>query len=352
VLEPYQATRNEAETCEASSAPSQLPFLIEPHNQPLIAVDAEEKLDFRQRLSSAAREQPGTGHIALPCSLSCINMCDAGSEKRFIKLATIDLFMHQTERPKDVASPPPVLLVTGGSRGIGAATTRLAARRGFSVCINYSHRQREAEALVNDICNAGGAAIAVQADISVESEVMRLFESVDKQLGRLTALVNNAGTVDRMMRLESMGAERLQRVFSLNTIGSFLCAREAVRRMSLRHGGSGGSIVNVSSGAARYGSPGEYVDYAASKAAVDTLTIGLAKEVAEDGIRVNAVRPGLIYTEIHEKSGEPGRVDRLASTIPMKRGGQPDEVATAILWLLSAEASFVSGAILDVAGGR
>ncbi len=198
----------------------------------------------------------------------------------------------------------------------------------------------------------GGRAIAVQADISSEADVVRLFETVDRQLGPLRALVNNAATLEQQMRLDSMDAARLQRVFATNAIGSILCAREAVRRMSTRYGGTGGAIVNVSSGAARSGSPGEYIDYAASKGAVDALTIGLAKEVAEEGIRVNCVRPGFIYTGMHAKGGEPERVERVKALVPMQRGGQPEEVAAAILWLLSAEASFVTGSILDVAGGR
>jgi NAD(P)-dependent dehydrogenase (short-subunit alcohol dehydrogenase family) len=198
----------------------------------------------------------------------------------------------------------------------------------------------------------GGHALAIQADISVESDVVRLFTEIDSQLGRLTALVNNAATLETQMRLDQMDAGRIARVFATNVTGSFLCAREAVRRMSTRHGGTGGAIVNVSSGAARAGSPGEYIDYAASKGAVDTMTIGLAKEVAEEGIRVNGVRPGFIYTDFHAKGGEPGRVDRVKSLVPMQRGGYPDEVAAAILWLLSDEASYITGAILDVAGGR
>jgi len=242
--------------------------------------------------------------------------------------------------------------VTGSSTGIGAATALLAARRGYAVCINYLQQRQKATEVVQAIEREGGRAIAVQADVSSEADVVRLFETADRQLGPLTALVNNAATLEPQMRLDSMDAARLHRVFATNAIGSILCAREAVRRMSLRHGGSGGSIVNVSSGAARSGSPGEYIDYAASKGAIDTMTIGLAKEVAEEGIRVNCVRPGFIYTGMHAKGGEPERVERVKSLVPMQRGGQPAEVAAAILWLLSAEASFVTGSILDVAGGR
>jgi NAD(P)-dependent dehydrogenase (short-subunit alcohol dehydrogenase family) len=245
-------------------------------------------------------------------------------------------------------SDPQVLIVTGGGRGIGAATARLAAERGYTVCVNYLRDRRAAEA----VASIGGNGIAVQADISVEAEVVALFEEVDRRLGRVTALVNNAATLEHQMRLDAMDAARWQRVLATNVIGTALCSREAVRRMSKNFGGAGGSIVNVSSGAARHGSPGEYIDYAASKGAVDTLTIGLAKEVAEEGIRVNGVRPGFIYTEMHAKGGEPGRVDRVKALAPMKRGGQPQEVAAAILWLLSAEASYVTGSILDVSGGR
>lgn len=245
-----------------------------------------------------------------------------------------------------------VLVVTGGSRGIGAATARLAAQQGYSVCVNYLRGQREAEEVVNTIQREGGYAIAVQADISSEAEVARLFDTVDRELGRLTALVNNAATLEHQMRLDEMDGARLLRVFTTNVIGTFLCAREAVRRMSTRHGGHGGGIVNVSSLAARLGSPNEYIDYASSKGAVDTFTIGLAKEVAEEGIRVNGVRPGFIYTDLHTKGGEPGRVDRVKTQVPMQRGGLPEEVARAILWLLSNEASYVAGTIIDVAGGR
>ena len=245
-----------------------------------------------------------------------------------------------------------VLLVTGGSRGIGAATARLAASRGYAVCINYRQDHRAAGEIVSHIECAGGRAAAVQADVSIEAEVVGLFQAVDRDLGPLRALVNNAGMLERQGRVEDMDAGRIGRVFATNVTGAFICAREAVKRMSTRHGGAGGAIVNVSSRAAALGSAGEYVDYAAAKAAVDTLTIGLAREVADEGVRVNAVRAGVILTGIHASGGEPGRADRIAPSIPMKRAGQVEEVARAILWLLSDEASYCTGAILDVSGGR
>jgi NAD(P)-dependent dehydrogenase (short-subunit alcohol dehydrogenase family) len=244
-----------------------------------------------------------------------------------------------------------VLIVTGGSRGIGAATAILAAERGYEVCINYLHNREAANSVIHSIEQLGGRAIAVAADIASEANVINLFTQVDKKLGSITALVNNAGILAPQMRIESMDATRLNQVFTTNITGSFLCAREAVKRMSTRHGGSGGAIVNISSGASRIGSPGEYVDYAASKGAIDTMTIGLAKEVANEGIRVNAVRPGVIYTDIHASGGEPNRVDRVKTFVPMKRGGQVIEVAQAILWLLSDEASYTTGSFIDVAGG-
>jgi NAD(P)-dependent dehydrogenase (short-subunit alcohol dehydrogenase family) len=246
----------------------------------------------------------------------------------------------------------PILLVTGGSRGIGAATARLAASRGYAVCLSYRSNAAAAEAVVADIERAGGEAFAVAADVAGEADVLRLFETVDARPGRLAALVNNAGILERQTTLVEMDAARWQRVLATNVIGSFLCAREAVRRISTRAGGAGGAIVNVSSMAARLGSPGEYVDYAASKGAIDSLTIGLAREVAAEGIRVNAVRPGVIYTEIHASGGEPGRVDRVKGAVPMQRGGRADEVARAILWLASDEASYSTGTFIDVSGGR
>ncbi len=244
------------------------------------------------------------------------------------------------------------ILITGASRGIGAACALLAGRRGYTVCVNYRENADAATRVVRAIESAGGRAFAVAADVADEGDVARLFAQVDVRCGRLDALVNNAGILARQMRVERMDAARINRIFATNVTGSFLCAREAVRRMSTRHGGSGGAIVNVSSRAAVLGSANEYVDYAASKAALDTLTIGLAKEVAGEGIRVNGVRPGLIDTDMHASGGEPGRIQRLQATVPLARGGTADEVAAAVLWLLSDEASYATGTFIDVSGGR
>lgn len=245
-----------------------------------------------------------------------------------------------------------VAVITGASRGIGAATALLAAQRGYSVCVNYRENRGAANRVVDAIEAGGGRGIAVRADVSEEADVVRLFETCDVSLGPVTELVNNAGSLEIQMRVDAMDAARLHRTLATNVIGPFLCAREAVRRMSLDRGGAGGAIVNVSSAAARLGSPGEYVDYAAAKGAIDTFTVGLAQEVAREGIRVNAVRAGFIYTDIHASGGEPARVDRVKEFVPMRRGGTADEVAQAILWLLSDEASFTTGSFIDVSGGR
>ena len=245
-----------------------------------------------------------------------------------------------------------VLLITGGSRGIGAACALLAARDGWDVAVNYTRDAAAAEAVAAQVRATGRRAIAVQADVADEAQVLRLFATVDAQLGRLQGLVNNVGVVDVAQRVDGMSVARLQRMFTVNVIGSFVCAREAVQRMSTRHGGSGGVIVNLSSAAARLGSPGQYVDYAASKGAIDTFTTGLAREVAAEGIRVNAVRPGLIETEIHASGGQPERARELAPTVPMQRTGTAEEVAAGIVWLLSDAASYTTGAVLDITGGR
>jgi NAD(P)-dependent dehydrogenase (short-subunit alcohol dehydrogenase family) len=243
-------------------------------------------------------------------------------------------------------------IITGGSRGIGAETARLCAARGYAVVVNYRVNRNAADALVAEIRSGGGDAVAMQADVSSESEVLQLFAQVDRQLGPVSALVNNAGILETQARVEQIDAARIGRVFATNFTGAFVCAREAVKRMSTRHGGRGGAIVNVSSRAAQLGAPGEYVDYAASKAALDALTVGLAKEVAREGIRVNAVRAGIIETEIHASGGEPGRVARLGPQQPIGRGGEAIEVARAIVWLLSDEASYTTGSFIDVTGGR
>ena len=245
-----------------------------------------------------------------------------------------------------------VLIVTGSARGIGAATAVLAAADGYAVCINYRERAERAEEVVQAILDAGGDAIAVPADVSVEADVMRLFETVDKELGTLTALVNNAGTIAGHGRVDELTMEQIGEVLGANVAGTMLCAREAVRRMSSRHGGAGGAIVNVSSVAARLGAPGDFVHLAATKGAIDSFTVGLAREVADEGIRVNAVRPGLIDTEIHAAAGLPDRIAEMGPNLPTGRAGTPEEVAAAILWLLSDKASYASGTILDVSGAR
>lgn len=245
-----------------------------------------------------------------------------------------------------------VMLVTGASRGIGAATARLAAQQGYRVVVNYQRQRDAAEALVEAITALGGQALALQADVADDAQVRRLFAEIDSHLGRLDVLVNNAGMLEQQMRLERMSLERWQRVFATNVYGSFLCSREAIVRMSTRQGGHGGAIVNLSSIAARLGAPEEYIDYAAAKGAIDSMTLGLAKELAADGIRVNAVRPGVIDTEIHASGGEPQRVARVAASVPLGRGGRASEVAEAILWLASDQASYTTGSLLDVSGGR
>ena len=245
-----------------------------------------------------------------------------------------------------------VMLITGASRGIGAATARLAAHQGYALCLNYHQREDAVKQVLEQVHAAGASAITVKADVANESQVLQMFEVIDREFGPLDVLVNNAGMLEQQMRLEQMDAARWTRVLGANVIGSFLCAREAIKRMSTQHGGQGGSITNLSSIAARLGAPGEYIDYAAAKGAIDSMTVGLAREVAGEGIRVNAVRPGVIHTEIHASGGEPDRIERVKSSVPMGRGGQAEEVAEAILWLASEHASYTTGALLDVSGGR
>ena len=249
-------------------------------------------------------------------------------------------------------SQAPVILITGGSRGVCAATARLAAAQGYDVAISYVSNEAAAQAVAADVRAEGRRALAVCADSADPNQVVRLFAAIDGEFGRLDVLVNNAAIIARQSRVEDLTFERMQRIFAVNAIGPMLCAQQAARRMSRLHNGRGGAIINVSSGAARLGSPNEYVDYAASKGALESFTIGFSKEVAREGIRVNGVRPGHIYTEMHASGGEPGRVDRIKDTVPMGRGGQPEEVARAILWLAGAEASYVTGTFVDVTGGK
>jgi NAD(P)-dependent dehydrogenase (short-subunit alcohol dehydrogenase family) len=254
--------------------------------------------------------------------------------------------------PSISANAPRSVIVTGGSRGIGAATAWACAQRGWAVAVNYTHDAAAAQRVVSRIRAAGGKALAVQADVSDEGQVLAMFAVVDRELPALGGLVNNAGVVDEPARVDAMTVPRLQRMFAINVFGSFICAREAVRRMSSKHGGTGGSIVNVSSAAARIGAPGQYVDYAAAKGAIDVFTMGLAKEVALEGIRVNAVRPGIIETDIHASGGQPDRAKQMAPLVPMQRAGSAEEVAEAIVWLMSEGSSYTTGAVIDVTGGR
>ena len=247
---------------------------------------------------------------------------------------------------------PKTLLVTGGSRGIGAATARLAALRGWDVAVNYTRDAAAAEAVAAEVRAAGRRALVLQGDVAVEADVLAMFAAIDREWGPLAGLVNNAGVVDVAARVEAMSAARIERMFAINVFGTMWCAREAVRRMSTKHGGQGGVIVNLSSAAAKLGAPGQYVDYAAAKGAVDAFTLGLAREVATEGIRVNAVRPGIIETDIHASGGQPGRAAQMAPMVPMQRAGTADEVAQAIVWLLSADSSYTTGTVLDVTGGR